>query len=62
MSSLATITAEELAALIAERSAIIAERDALAGALRVTTTERIVEKLFTNFRKLMFEFPPREAA
>jgi transposase len=36
----ASITAEELAALIAERDAMLAERDALRGELRVTKVER----------------------
>jgi hypothetical protein len=36
----ASITAEELATLIAERDAMLAERDALRGELRVTKVER----------------------
>jgi transposase len=50
----ASITAEELAALIAERDAMLAERDALRGELRVTKVERdlLKEQLKAYERRL----------
>jgi transposase len=51
----ASITAEELAALIAERDAVLAERDALRGELRVTKVERdLLKEQLKAFERRLF--------
>ncbi|WP_010121840.1 hypothetical protein, partial [Burkholderia oklahomensis] len=51
----ASITAEELAALIAERDAMLAERDALRGELRVTKVERdLLKKQLKAYERRLF--------
>lgn len=53
--SLVSITADELAALIAERDAVLAERDALRGELRVTKVERdLLKEQLKAFERRLF--------